>query len=294
VILAKTGISTTGTTAITGDLGISPAAGSFITGFSLLAPPTTYATSAKVTGKVYAADYDSPTPSNLTTAVLDMGTAYANAAARPLDYTEVGAGNIGGMTLAPAVYKWSGNLIVPASVTLSGGANDVWIFQIAGNLSLSSAVRVNLAGGALARNIFWQVAGTVSLGTTSHLEGVVLSQTAIALNTGASANSRLLTHTAVTLDANAVNQPSNAVALLAPARSSSSSFVILVPGSSVSFPMTAGVRARVSIVDMWGRTLFSKTLTPSMETREFTWNGRNDAGSVVAQGSYRARVTSLN
>ena len=204
VILAKTGISTTGTTAITGNIGVSPAAASFITGFGLLAPPTTYTTSAIVTGEVFAADYDPPTPSNLTTSVLNMQTAYTDAAGRAPNVTELGAGDIGGMTLAPAVYKWGSNLLIPTNVTLSGSATDIWIFQIAGNLTQSSGVSINLAGGALAKNIFWQVAGAASLGTTAHFEGTLLSQTSIVLMTGATANGKLLAQTAVTLDANAV------------------------------------------------------------------------------------------
>jgi ice-binding like protein len=111
------------------------------------------------------------------------------------------------MTLLPGVYKWSTNVLAPANVTLSGSSTDIWIFEIAGNLTLASGVRVTLSGGALAKNIFWQVAGIADLGTTSHLEGNVLSKTAIVLKTGASANGRLLAQTAVTLDANAVTKP---------------------------------------------------------------------------------------
>jgi hypothetical protein len=207
VILAKTGISTTGNTSVTGDVGVSPAAASYITGFSLIAPPSTYSTSALVTGKVYAADYDSPTPANLTTSVLDMQTAYTDAAGRAPDFTELGAGNIGGVNLRPGVYKWSSNVLIPTNVTLTGGSKDIWIFEIAGNLTLSSSVKVILQGGALPKNIFWQVAGIASLGTTSHIEGNVLSKTAIVLKTGASANGRLLAQTAVTLDANVVKVP---------------------------------------------------------------------------------------
>ena len=207
VILAKTGVSMTGTTSVTGDIGLSPAAGSYITGFSLLAPPSTFATSAAVTGKVYASDYDSPTPSNLTTAVSNSLTAFTDAAGRAPDYSELGAGSIGGKTLAPATYKWGTDVLIPADVTLAGGPNDVWIFQVAGDLKEASGVSITLAGGALAKNIFWQVAGAVDLETTAHFEGVVLCQTAIILKTGASANSRFLAQTAVVLDANAVVQP---------------------------------------------------------------------------------------
>ncbi|MDB5047374.1 MAG: hypothetical protein JWO30_445 [Fibrobacteres bacterium] len=207
VVLAKTAVSTTGTTTITGNIGVSPAAASFITGFSLVDPPGVYSVSALVTGKIYAADYDSPTPVNLTTAVLDMMTAYTDAAGRPADYVELGAGNIGGKTLPPAVYKWGTDLLIPVDVTLSGGPYDVWIFQIAGNLTQASGVRVILKGGALAKNIFWQVAGAADHATTSHFEGVELSQTSITLKTGATVNGRLLAQSAVVHDANVVVEP---------------------------------------------------------------------------------------
>lgn len=208
VILAKSAVSTTGVTAVTGNVGVSPAAASFITGFSLIADASNvFSTSSLVTGNIYASDYAVPTPANLTTAVNNMLTAYTDAAGRAPDYTELGAGNIGGMTLAPATYKWGTGLLIPTDVTLNGGPNDVWIFQVAQGITLASAARVILTGGAQPKNIFWQSFGAVDIGTTAHMEGVVLSQTAITLRTGASANSRLLAQTAVTLDANAVTQP---------------------------------------------------------------------------------------
>ena len=209
VILAKAGISTTGTTAVTGNIGISPAAASYITGFSLVAPPTTFSRSPYVTGQVFAADYDAPTPINMTTAVLDMQTAFTDAAGRSLpDFTELYAGDISGRTLVPGLYKWgTGVLITNAGVTLSGGANDVWIFQIAQNLTVSNSAIVTLSGGAQAKNIFWQVSGQATLGTAADFKGIILSQTLISLNTGAKMNGRALAQTAVTLDATAITAP---------------------------------------------------------------------------------------
>jgi hypothetical protein len=205
VLLSKAGISTTGTTKITGDIGVSPIAATAITGFGLVLDKSgTFSRSAEVVGKVFAADYAVPTPSVLTTAVKDMETAYTNAAGRAAGVTELGAGNIGGLTLAPGVYKWSSNLTIPTNVTLSGGKNDVWIFQISGNLTMSSAKQVILAGGAQAQNIFWQVAGVTTLGTTSTFNGTILCKTNIALRTGAVLNGRAFAQTAITLDATGV------------------------------------------------------------------------------------------
>lgn len=208
VILAKSGITTVPASIITGNLGLSPAAGSFITGFALTADATNvFSTSPQVTGKVFAADFAPPTPSTLTTAVSDMQLAFTDAAGRAPDVIELGAGNIGGMTLTKGVYKWGTSLLIPTDVTLSGSATDIWIFQIAQNLTMSSAARVHLTGGAKSKNVFWQVAGSVDLGTTSHCEGVVLTYTSATLRTGASINGRLLAQTAVTIDGSTVVEP---------------------------------------------------------------------------------------
>jgi len=208
VILAKSGIATVPASVITGNLGLSPAAATFITGFSLTMDATNvFSTSPQVTGKIYASDYTPPTPSNLTTAVSDMQLAFTDAAGRAADVTELGAGNIGGMVLVPGVYKWGTGLLIPTDVTLSGNATDVWIFQIGQDLTMSSAVKVLLTGGAVSKNIFWQVAGLVDVGTTAHCEGVVLTQTTATLRTGASINGRLLAQAAVNLDTSTVVAP---------------------------------------------------------------------------------------
>lgn len=207
VIVAKTAITNISTSVITGDLALSPAATSYITGLALT-NATGYATSAQVTGNIYAADMAAPTPINLTTAVNNMVTAYNKAAALPTpDFSELGTGNIGGKTLVPGLYKWTNTVTIPTGITIAGGPNDVWIFQISGNLTMSSAVKITLSGGAQAKNIFWQVAGQATLGTTSHFEGVILSMTGITLQTGASMNGRALAQTAVILDANTITTP---------------------------------------------------------------------------------------
>jgi Ice-binding-like/Secretion system C-terminal sorting domain len=208
-ILAKSGISTVPPSAIVGDMGVSPIDQTAITGFSLILDPSgVFATSTQVTGKVYAADLADPTPAYLTTAIGDMETAYANAAGRTNpDFTELGAGEIGGLTLVPGLYKWSTNVLITNDVTLNGNSNDVWIFQIAGGIIMASDKRVILTGGAQSKNIFWQSFGSVAIGTTAHFEGIVLTQTSISLGTGASMNGILLAQTAVTLDANAVTKP---------------------------------------------------------------------------------------
>ena len=202
-ILTKTGITDVYASAITGDVGSSP-----ITGAAILV------TCTEVTGKIYSVDAAGPLPCRvtdapfLTSAVGDMEAAYLDAAGRTLpDFTELGTGEIGGLTLVPGLYKWGTGVSISRDVTLSGGPNDVWIFQIAGPLTQASATRVTLTGGALAKNVFWQVADVVVIGTTAHFEGNILAKTMIAVKTGASVNGRLLAQTAVTLQQNAVTQP---------------------------------------------------------------------------------------
>jgi hypothetical protein len=203
VILSKTGITDVYKSTITGDIGTSP-----ITGAALLVSCT------EVSGSIYTVDAAGPLPcritsaSMLTTAISNMQTAYTDAAGRSNpNFLNLGAGNIGGKTLTPGLYKFTSSVVIPTDVTISGSSNDVWIFQVAGTLKMSSAVNITLTGGAQANNIFWQVSGAVTLGTTSHFEGNILGQTGINLQTGASINGRMLAQTAVTLQKNTVVKP---------------------------------------------------------------------------------------
>ncbi len=201
-ILSKSGITDVFPSAITGDVGSSPITGAAI-----------HLTCPEVTGTIYSVDAAGPpckvtNSSRLATAVGDMQTAYTDAAGRPNPkYLNLGAGNIGGKTLKPGLYKWTSALVIPTDITISGNNNHVWIFQVAGTLTMSSGVKIILSGGAQARNIFWQTSGKVILGTTSHFEGTILCKTGINLRTGASINGRLLAQTAVTLQKSTVNRP---------------------------------------------------------------------------------------
>jgi hypothetical protein len=203
VILTKSGITNVPTSAVTGDVGTSP-----ITGAALLL------TCTEVDGSVFSVNAAGPEPcsikdpTKLTAAVLDMETAYTDAAGRKdPDFIELRGGDIGGLTLDPGLYKWSTSVEIPTDVTLSGSEDDVWIFQIAGNLKESDAIDIHLIGGAQTKNVFWQVAGLVDIGTTAHLQGIVLSKSLIAMKTGAWVNGRLFSQTAVTLEKNKVVKP---------------------------------------------------------------------------------------
>lgn len=203
-LLSKSGITNVYASVVKGDVGTSPITGAAIG-----------LTCGEVAGGIlYTVDAAGPLPCSVTAATLltsavgDMETAYTDAAGRVLpDFIDLGTGEIGGRTLAPGLYKWGTTVSISNNVTLHGGPTDVWIFQIAGGIEQASATRVTLTGGALAKNIFWQSAGAVSIGTTAHFEGVLLAKTNIGVKTGATVNGRLMAQTAVTLQMNSVTQP---------------------------------------------------------------------------------------
>ena len=212
VLLAKTGITNvTGSVITGGHLGLSPAAATFITGFAMTADTSNvYSTSASVVSpsKIYASNYAVPSPTNLTSAILSMQTAYTDAAGRTHpDFLNLGSGELGGKTLTPGLYTWGTGVTISNDVTIAGGATDVWIFQVAQALDVSTGKRVILSGEAQAKNIYWQVAGAVTFHANSHFEGIILAKTGITLQTTATLHGRALAQTLVALDNNAVTAP---------------------------------------------------------------------------------------
>ncbi|KAJ7785245.1 antifreeze protein [Mycena maculata] len=206
-ILSKSGVSTVPPSVITGNVAVSPIAAIGLTGFSLtLASNGESATSSQVTGELFAASYATPTPATLTAAIGDMGTAFTDATGRVSpNFTNLASGAIGGLTLAPGLYKWASAVTIGSNVVISGASTDTWIFQVAGTLSIAAGKQVTLSGGALASNIVWVVSGAVTASAGSVLEGVILGETSISLLTGATANGRLLSQTAVALQKATVN-----------------------------------------------------------------------------------------
>ncbi|KAJ6534452.1 antifreeze protein [Mycena vulgaris] len=200
-ILARTGVTTVAPSVITGAVAVSPIGATAITGFSLILDPTgQFSTSSQVTGHLFAADYAVPTPATLTTAIADMGTAFTDAAGRTTpNFSNLASGAIGGLILLPGLYNWTTGVSIGSDITIAGGPADTWIFQVTGTLTIANSVKMILFLGARAANIVWVMTDAVTAGTNSHLEGVFLGKTGITLQSGATANSRLLAQTLVAL-----------------------------------------------------------------------------------------------
>jgi hypothetical protein len=219
-ILSKAGISTVPNSTITGDIAVSPILAAAMTGFST---DPMFTESTQITGKAFAPNYGIGTviAAQLGTAVLDMEAAYTEAAGRTntdASRINLGAGLLGGALpggptapLTPGVYTFSTGVSLKGAIHFQGSPTDVFVIQIAQTLGLDTGYRVELdttsVGTPLAKNIFWVVAGAVTVGSTAHMEGIILCATAVTFNTGSSLNGRILAQTAVTLQSATITEP---------------------------------------------------------------------------------------
>ncbi|KAJ6472690.1 hypothetical protein C8R47DRAFT_987754 [Mycena vitilis] len=196
-IIAKTGVSTVPDSAVTGDVGISPATAASLTGFSLTQDGSgQFWTSTQVDGRLLAATDALPTPGLLTIAVLDMQAAYTDASSQSRLTPVL---SIGGCILVPGLYKWTTGVTISTGISLAGGPSDTWIFQIAGTLVQAAAVEITLVGGALSQNIIWVVADSVSIGANSIFQGNLLTQSNVVGGTNSIDNGCIYSQTDVAL-----------------------------------------------------------------------------------------------
>jgi hypothetical protein len=219
VILAKSGISTVPRSVITGDIAVSPITGEAMTGFALeFGDTTAYKVdrSLQLTGKAYAASFTAPSPGDLTTAVLDMETAYTDAAGRPnpdAARINLGGGLLGGdfggptAPLTAGVYTFGSDVSILSDLHFAGDSSSVFIIQVTGNVVQAANYAMILGGQVESKNIFWQVAGYVLFGAGAHAEGIMLAKTKAVFETGSSLNGRILTQTACTLQMATIAQP---------------------------------------------------------------------------------------
>jgi hypothetical protein len=188
-VLAGSTVTNTGSSVITGDLGVSP--GSAVTGF----PP-----GLVVSGTIHAADATALAAQNSVT------TAYNSLASQACTQDLTGQ-DLGGKTLTAGVYCFSSSAQLTGSLTLNaqGNANAVFIFKIGSTLTTASGSSVVVINGGSVCNVFWQVGSSATIGTTTSFAGNILALTSITMTTGASATGRdLARNGAVTLDTNTV------------------------------------------------------------------------------------------
>ena len=292
-ILAGSLVSNVPASAITGDLGLSPAAGSLITGFG----------DAEVTGIIYTVDASGPAGSIVSAALLatakgDLTIAYNDAAGRvPVptdDFLNPGSGNIAGLTLVSGLYKFTSGLsIAGADVTLTGSETDVWIFQIASDLVVANGVQVILAGGAQAANIFWQVGTSATLGTSCVFHGTILADQSISLGTGAVLNGRALASiAAVTIASSTITVPVLLTStvegdLLPDGFGLSQNYPNpFNPSTMINYQLPVSSQVTLTITDMLGRELgVLVNDVQSAGRHQIEWDARN-----YASGTYFYRL----
>jgi hypothetical protein len=282
-ILAGAAVTTTGGGIVNGDVGASPITGAAI-----------HLTQAQVNGTIYAVDAAGPAGSVidaalLTTAKGDLTTAFNDARDRtPIpsgDFLNPGAGNLGGLTLVPGLYKFDGTAFITGSdVTLTGGPNDVWIFQIAADLQVGSSVHVILAGGAQARNIFWQVGTSAVIGTFAVFKGTIIADQSITMNTTSAMDGRALAFTAgVTFNGNVGELPTPAAPIfIGISRTTTNTTVVL--STTPYFPVTLQFSPDLSLPN------WTTIATNTPVTSPWTLTDTN-ATVTVTQRFYRAFIT---
>jgi hypothetical protein len=286
-ILAGAAVTTTGGGVINGDVGASPISGSAI-----------HLTQAQVNGTIYAVDAAGPAgsviaPALLTTVKGDLTAAFNDAAGRtPIPsgpFLNPGAGNIGGLNLVPGLYKFTDTAFITGSdVTLTGGPDDVWIFQIAADLQVGSMVQVILAGGAQARNIFWQVGTSAVIGTFAVFKGTILADQAITINTTSAMDGRALAFSAgVTFNGNIGELPTPTAPVFTSISRTTPNSATIVLNTTPYFLLTLQSSPRLSPAN-WTTIA---TDTPVASPWTFTDNA---ATATVTQRFYQAFLTNPN
>jgi hypothetical protein len=252
-------------------------------------------TQAQVNGTIYVVDAAGPAGSVIDAALLltakgDLTTAFNDAAGRTPTpsgpFLNPGAGNIGGLNLVPGLYKFTGTALITGSdVTLTGGPDDVWIFQIADDLEVGSTVHVILAGGAQARNIFWQVGTSATIGTFAVFKGTIIADQAITMNTTSAMDGRALAFTAgVTFNGNVGELPTPKAPVFTSISRTTINSVTVVLNTTPYFLVTLQSSPGVSPPN------WTTIATDTPVTSPWTFTNTN-VMATVTQRFYRAFIT---
>lgn len=201
-IMAYISIASSPSSSISGKVGLKPGARSLI-GLS----------SSEVVGgssEIYAGDDVGDPQSYLTMAREDLIGAYKDLVGRATDKDKIDAhkGEIGGKILPPGTYRFSNGANILSNITLEGNDTDVWVFQVDGDINVGPGVQMNLSGGALAKNIYWQASGRVVLGSNSVSVGTFINQLTSELKQNAQLTGRILCKNGkVLLTQNVIKKP---------------------------------------------------------------------------------------
>jgi hypothetical protein len=284
-VVAKSGITNVPDSTIFGNLGVSPIAASSMTGFGLvMGSDGQHSTSSQVTGVVHAADYGGQIAADLIVAVSAMEAAYTDASSRfTTDATRknVGNGNIGGRTLTPGVYTFTVGIRVTTDVTFEGGPNDVFILQTTGVLSTAVGIKVILKGGAMARNVIWQVAGNVAIGAAAEMQGVILCYTDVVFVTGSSLVGAVMAQTAVALQKATITAPPGGLCAVNAVPIGSAAYYAILAEECIKTSGTATITGSIGLSPQLATAIegFELTLDTSGEfSTGYEFSGKAFAG----------------
>ena len=266
-ILAGSTITTTSEGIINGDVGLFPAGSQGI-------PP------AQINGTIYNGG---PIAAQ---AQLDLNAAIIAASPAQLPGGINAGADLSGQTLVPGVYQSpSGAYGISGVLTLHGGPNDVWVFQMASSLTVANGCQIILTGGAQARNIFWQVGSSATLGTTSVFKGTIMAYASITMNTGSTLDGRALAQVgAVTFDGAGGSLPTPEAPIFTSITRTTTSSATVVLRTTPYFLLTLQASPVLSLPNWTTVT----TNTPVTNLWTFT---DNTATATVTQRFYRAFIT---
>jgi hypothetical protein len=259
-VLAGSTITNTGTSTISGDIGLSP--GTSVTGF----PP-----GVQISGATYVADGAALAAEN------DLTTAFNSAAGRSPNVIVVG--DLGGSTLVSGVYQATSSMGLTGAVTLNGqgNADSVFIFQAGSTLTTASSASVVLENGAQACNVFWEVGSSATLGSTTSFVGNIMAFTSITLDNAAVVNGRVLAmNGAVTLNDNTITTST-----------------CLIPPAATTTTLSSGTPTTTTTLTSTATTTTLTSTAGTTTTAPSTSTGGSSAPGSATTTTVRSPITTF-